>query len=81
MLKRIKARVRQVEARVRCEPDDALPPLEWVDERDFDSRAELAARVAEITSRYPPDYAGIKVVIVERSKPGGSDEEQREATT
>ncbi len=73
MTKSLKARVSQLEAQAkRDHACDNLPPLEWVDERDVGSRAELAARVAEITSRYPPDYAGIKVMIVERTEAGGS---------
>jgi len=77
MLKRIKARVQQVEAWARREGDVSLPPLEFVEERDFRSREEFEARVAEITSRYPPDYTGIKVVIVERAPPHNDSPESR----
>jgi hypothetical protein len=69
MLKSIRARVKQVEAWARCDRDSTLPPIEFVDERDFESREGVEARVAEITSRYPPDYEGIKVIIVERPEP------------
>jgi hypothetical protein len=72
MLKRISARLTRVEAWARRAPDVPLPPLEILDERDFGCREELEARVAEIRSRYPPDYAGITVIIVERSTLGGS---------
>jgi hypothetical protein len=66
MLKSIRARLQRVEAGARLERDLNIPPLEFVDERDFESREEFEAHVAEITSRYPPHYDGIKVMIVER---------------
>jgi hypothetical protein len=66
MLKSIKARVKQVEAWAGRERAFTLPPIEFVDEHDFDSKEEFEARVAEVTSRYPKEYDGIKVIIVER---------------